>query len=157
MRRERGAVLAEFGVVIPVLLLVVFTLFEFGRFTITATSVSSAVRDATRYGIAVADGDNGVPRYVDCDAIRATAAGTSLFGRPDPADVTVAYDHGPGTAEFMACPMGTTASASSVRTGDRIVVRVDSTFRSVVPFASIFLDDIDLSAEGKRTIVKDLS
>ena len=74
MSRERGAVLAEFGIVIPILLLVVFTLFEFGRFTITATGVSSAVRDATRYGIAVADGDNGVPRYVDCDAIRAAAA-----------------------------------------------------------------------------------
>jgi Flp pilus assembly protein TadG len=157
MSRERGAVLAEFGIVIPILLLVVFTLFEFGRFTITATGVSSAVRDATRYGIAVADGDNGVPRYVDCDAIRAAASGTSLFGRPDPSDVTVAYDHGPGTAEFMTCPAGTTASPSSVQTGDRIVVRIDSVFRSMVPFASIFLDEIDLSAEGKRTIVKDLS
>ncbi len=157
MSRERGAVLAEFGVVIPILLLVVFTLFEFGRFTITATSVSSAVRDATRYGIAVADADNGVPRYVDCDAIRAAASGTSLFGRPGPADVTVAYDHGPGTTEFMLCPAGATASPSSIATGDRIVVRIDSTFRSIVPFASVFLDDIDLSVEGKRTIVKDLS
>jgi hypothetical protein len=57
----------------------------------------------------------------------------------------------------MTCPVGTTASPSSVQTGDRIVVRIDSVFRSVVPFASIFLDDIDLSVEGKRTIVKDLS
>ena len=57
----------------------------------------------------------------------------------------------------MTCPAGTTASPASVQTGDRIVVRVDSVFRSIVPFASIFLDDIDLSAEGRRTIVKDLS
>jgi hypothetical protein len=157
MSRERGAVLAEFGVVIPILLLVVFTLFEFGRFTITATGVTTSVRDATRYGIAVADGTNGVPRYVDCDAIRDAAAGSALFGRPDPADITIAYDHGPGTSEFMTCDVGTTASPSSVQTGDRIVVRVSATFRSVVPFASVFLDDIDLSVEGKRTIIKDLS
>ena len=57
----------------------------------------------------------------------------------------------------MLCPAGATASPSSIATGDRIVVRIDSTFRSIVPFASVFLDDIDLSAEGKRTIVKDLS
>lgn len=157
MSSERGAVLAEFGVVIPILLLVVFTLFEFGRFTITATGVSSAVRDGTRYGIALADGAAGVPRYVDCDSIRDAAAGTSIFGRPDPADVSIAYDHGPGTTEFMTCDVGTTASPGAIVTGDRIIVRIDSTFRTAVPFASLFLDDIDLSAEGRRTIVKDLS
>ena len=157
MTDERGAALVEFGVVIPILLLVVFTLFEFGRFTITSIGVTSAVRDAARYGVALSDGDNGVARYADCDSIRSAAAGTSLFGRPDLADVTISYDHGPGTSEYLTCPVGTTANPSAIVTGDRLVVRVDATFSTSVPFASIFLDGIDMSAFGRRTIIKDLS
>ena len=156
MKSERGAVLVEFAVVIPVLLLVVFSLFEFGRFTVSSIGVTSAVRDGARYGIGLADGDNGVPRYVDCDAVRSAAAGTSVLGRPDPTDITIAYDHGPGTAEFMTCDIGTTSAPWTISTGDRLIVKVDATFNTSVPFVSLFLDGVDMSAVGRRTIIKDL-
>jgi len=50
-RSTSGQSLAEFALVLPVLLLVFMGIFEFGRFYYTRLTLQHAVREATRYAI----------------------------------------------------------------------------------------------------------
>lgn len=50
-RDASGQSLVEFAIVLPLLLLVFFGIFEFGRFYFTKLTVQSAVREATRFAV----------------------------------------------------------------------------------------------------------
>lgn len=50
-RNTSGQSLIEFAIVLPLLLLVFFGIFEFGRFYYTKLTVQHAVREATRFAI----------------------------------------------------------------------------------------------------------
>jgi hypothetical protein len=143
--RARGQGLTEFSLVIPILMVLILGLIEMGRLIYTYSAVTTASREATRYGFSLGDNDFGVPRYQDCDGIRQAArAPTSIAGIED-AGIEISYDSGPGTAISSFCP------PASVETGTRIVVTVSATFEPIVPL--IQLPDIDISSTSKRTIL----
>ena len=50
-RNTSGQSLVEFAIVLPLLLLVFFGIFEFGRFYFTKLTLQHAVREATRFAI----------------------------------------------------------------------------------------------------------
>ncbi|MFQ5924267.1 MAG: TadE family protein, partial [Anaerolineales bacterium] len=66
-----GQGLTEFALIMPVLLLLVLGIVEFGRMMIMFSSVSTASRDAVRYAVSVGEGSTGIPHYQDCLGIRA--------------------------------------------------------------------------------------
>jgi Flp pilus assembly protein TadG len=66
-RKGQGAV--EFALMLPVLMLLILGLIEFGRLIFLYITVNSAGREAARYGMAMGDGPSGVPQYYDCDGI----------------------------------------------------------------------------------------
>jgi hypothetical protein len=134
--------------VVPILMVLVLGVIEMGRLIYTYSAVTTASREATRYGFSLGDNGYGVPRYQDCSGIRdAARAPTSIAGIED-ADISISYDSGPGTEVISYCP------PASVVTGTRIVVTVSASFEPIVPLVP--LPDIDISSTSKRTILADI-
>jgi hypothetical protein len=63
-RNSSGQSLVEFAIVLPLLLLVFFGIFEFGRFYFTKLTLQHAVREATRFAVTgntLTDPETGEP------------------------------------------------------------------------------------------------
>ncbi|MGH7718761.1 MAG: TadE/TadG family type IV pilus assembly protein [Gemmatimonadaceae bacterium] len=50
LRDERGAVVVEFAIILPVLMMVVFAVIDLSRFFFTLSTLSASVREGARYG-----------------------------------------------------------------------------------------------------------
>jgi Flp pilus assembly protein TadG len=139
---DRGAVTVEFALVLPVLLMLLLGVVEFGRLFMADQDVATASREGARYAL------SGT-RFNDCAGIRSAATRLATRSQVTAVDVTVEYDHGPGSATFASCPLG----AGALTSGDRIVVRVT---RTVSPVFSVF-DPVTVQASARRTIVNGAS
>lgn len=146
-----GQGIVEFAVILPILLTLITGVIEVSRLAATYAAVSSASREGARYGSAAGNsGEGTVARYEDCVGIRESAKRlVSAFTDIDYTGIQIFYDTGPGTVVYSACkpPVG------AVQLGDRIVVRVEVTYE---PLLFIGLDPIQVTAETKRTIVKEV-
>jgi Flp pilus assembly protein TadG len=80
---ERGAAVIEFALLVPILLLLLFGIIEFGRGYNARTTLTHASREAVRV-VAVGDGD-------------ATAAARAAAPALDPAQLTVTVSASPCT------------------------------------------------------------
>jgi Flp pilus assembly protein TadG len=98
---ERGAALVEFALILPVLVMFVFGIVEFGRAYSARIQLTSAVREGAR---AAALGG---------DAVAATKAGAPGLR---PADITVTYTPSPGSTCTGASSTTTTTSLSTTTT-----------------------------------------
>jgi Flp pilus assembly protein TadG len=144
---QRGQGLVEFALVLPVLILLLIGMMEFGYFFFIYSSANTAAREAVRYGSAAGDSAASVPYYQDCAGIREVATRIGRYANIQNGDITINYDDGPGTAS-----LGTCADAYDPALGQRIVVQVDVTYHPII--ALLNLPDIDIHAESARTIVK---
>ena len=63
--------MVEFAIALPVLLLLLYGILEAGRLLFVYSTVVTASRQAARYGATTGENGSGVPRYQDCDGIRA--------------------------------------------------------------------------------------
>ena len=151
---ERGATLVEFALIMPLLLLLIFGIAEFGRFIAVATEVETASRDAARYGSAVGPSVNGIPRYTDCDEIRNAARQLAILVTLADTDIDISYDEGPGTAVIATCPAGTPPASEDFDSGDRIAVTVTATFQTQIPIIGDLLGPVTLTSTDRRTIFK---
>src|SRR5262245_50873139 len=95
-RRSRGQSLVEFALVVPVFLLILMGILDFGRAVLAYNSLSNAARDGARVAIVdQSDGSSGEPLAAEEAANQATGLGL------DPADdVDVDYADPAGGA----CP-----------------------------------------------------
>jgi hypothetical protein len=141
------------AVVLPLLLLVVLGIFEFGRYIAETNTVANASREAARYAIATGPGNGGVPRYADCDGMRTSAKQFGVLGRPEDGNITLQYEDDSGTV-FLACS-GSSVVPEDIANGDRISVTVNRPFRVIVPIIGNFLDGLVIESTTKRTIVKE--
>jgi len=114
--------LLEFALVITLFMFLLVAVFEFGHLLLAYTMTAAGVREAARYGAASGLSESGVPRYADCDGIRAAALRLGVFAGMEPSDIVIQYDHGPGTAVYATCP------PPEVALGDRIQVQATTTF-----------------------------
>ena len=124
-RRERGSMLVEAAVVLPLLLLLLFAITEFGRLFYTKITVESAVRQAARFAVTGnlledpgspgndLSREDGIKQYVVTHA-----AGVTV----DPSRITVEPLGGGGP-------------------GDLVKVTAEHTFRFVAPIVGRFFDD----------------
>jgi Flp pilus assembly protein TadG len=158
--------MVEFALVLPILLLLILGIFAFGHMFFVYSSVVSASREAARWGAAVgqaSEGEAPLPRYQDCASIRAAAVRVGAFAGVDATEfdpdndtdsgVNIAFDAGPGTAEFDSCPEGGVGPAG-VEVGDRIVVTVRVNYTPIVPFVN--LPSFPIEATTGRTIIINL-
>jgi uncharacterized protein (UPF0333 family) len=107
---ERGAILAEFALVLPVLLVVLFGIIEFGFAFSRSQSITAAAREAGRLASLSSTTTADISSRVDT-----TLAGTSLDAPPT---VTV-------------IPAGGCAG----REGESVTVLVSAPHRITIPFA----------------------
>ncbi len=153
--REAGVSMVEAAIVFGLALILVMGVIDFARVAAANSAVNSASREAARYGSATGLSGGGIPRYTDCAEIRATAARLDLVIEIDPADIAVSYDHGPGTAVFLTCPVGGPNPApAAIASGDRIIVEVTIPFNFVSPEISVMLGPYVVESIDRRTIAK---
>ena len=146
--------LVEFALVLPVLLLVIVGIIEFGRLIFMYSAVAAASREGARYG-AAADNDGGTYRYADCDSIVDTITRIGALVGISSSNITIEYVDGPDTDTI---PTGASTCASldqdSIGRGDRIVVTVQTNFQPIVPLVNF--PAIPISSTISRTILKDI-
>lgn len=153
---ERGATLLEAAIVVPLLLVLIFGLVEFGRYVSVTSTVTNASREAARYAAGTGTGSGSAPRYVDCDGIRGAAQQFAILGEPMDGDITLEYDHGPSSGSpFEDCaPTEMEEDPAKISTGDRIIATVDVPFEPIVHLVGNFLGPTNISVQTIRTINK---
>ncbi len=149
---ERGQSAVEFALAFPILLAIFVGLFEFGRAIYVLSSVYTASREATRYGITVGLTGGGTPHYLDCAGIRDKATSFGGVGDVLNADVTITYDGGPGTASIGTCPV----NASDLSSGDRLIVQVIGHFTPAAFVPLLDLPTFDITAVSRRTLIQEV-
>ncbi len=145
----------EFALVLPVLFLVIFGLFEVGRAVFIYSTVVTAAREAARYGSA-SDWDNAANariykgQYLDCSGILEKAQNIDFMSAFS--QITVQYYR--GTTRIATC-QGTNFvydnSSYKIQSGDRIVVEVQGLFVPVVHIAP--LTNLTFRSESRRTVL----
>ncbi len=149
-RQEKAQALLEFALIVPLMLLIVYGLIEFGRLLATYSMLTTASREGARYGAAAGDVGAAVPHYADCAGIIAAAKKQAILVNLQDADIEIGYDSGPGTTLNIGCP-----PAEHIHLGDRVVVKVDGSFEPLVPIVPI--SPMSISLKTARTILKDVT
>jgi hypothetical protein len=150
-KKESAQGVVEFALILPILLLVVLGIVEFGRMLFFYSSVTSASREGARYGSAVGE-VGGVSRYKDCAGIRDAAMRAGVFAGLSDSDITIQYDDGNALID-AACP-----PSSTINLADRVVVTVVGNFQPIAPLIDIFFPDdgLDIASTTARTIIKEV-
>lgn len=158
--KKPAQAMVEFAIALPVLLLMLYGILEAGRLLFLYSTVVTASRQAVRYGSATGEGNNGVPRYQDCDGIRNAANKVGYLGPFD--SITLQYDQGvtntnpPAPVDRKTYCTGSTDSSlnTEILQGNRtrLVVTVTKEFRPIVPKLVPFIQRI-ITASSARTIL----
>jgi len=151
--KRRGQGIVEFALVLPVFLLLILGIMEFGRLLFIFASVTAASREGARYATATGDLTGSTFRYEDCTGIRGAATRIGgIVGVVD-SDVTIEYtiyaNDGSILQVLYSCP-----PSEYIDLADRISVTVVRDFESVVPLVNI--PAIPISATTTRTLIRDV-
>jgi Flp pilus assembly protein TadG len=129
--RERAQAIVEFAIVLPILMVLLVGIFEAARMIFIYSAVTTASREAVRFGSVIGKGDDGIIKYKNCTGIRNMAKRTAYFANLQDTDITITYDHGPGTAVFHTCtpnPITGVDPGYFISSGDRILVTVTAQY-----------------------------
>ncbi|MDX1600430.1 MAG: TadE/TadG family type IV pilus assembly protein [Anaerolineales bacterium] len=149
-----GQAMVEFVFALPILLLLIAGIIEFGRLMAVHSVINAASREAARFAASAGDAGPGTQRhYQDCDAIRESAIRVSeSLLEIDPSNIEIEYDSGPGSA--LLTPVGCPPPVAQVGLGTRVVVRVSADYEPMVPLVP--LGPMSISSETRRTLVTDV-
>src|ERR1044071_4879824 len=92
---SRGQAMVEFAIALPVLLLILYGIMEFGRMVFIYSLVNTASRDAVRYASAYGYSDDGYLKYKYCAGIKKVAQQSAYIVTLT--SISISYDSGPGT------------------------------------------------------------
>jgi Flp pilus assembly protein TadG len=116
---ERGALVVEFGLIVPILFLLVFGIVDFGRAYFTMNNLAAAVREGARYG-AVRENPAG-----DADLIKQRVVNFSYT--------------------FGGTPLPKSNVAVTVNPDTTLTVTATYTFRTITPLVNLIgLDSIPM-------------
>ncbi|MDZ4159306.1 MAG: TadE/TadG family type IV pilus assembly protein [Anaerolineaceae bacterium] len=150
MYQSKAQGMVEFALALPIFLLLMFGVIEFGRLFLTYSAVYSASREAARYGAAAGLNLAGTPRNKDCAGIRAAAVRVGSFGGVTTSQMDIWYDTGPRQvpiprSSLPSCPANTNL-------GDRILVEVWVQYRPIVPL--VRLPTLTIRSTAARTMLQ---
>jgi Flp pilus assembly protein TadG len=158
--RTRGQTMVEVALVLPIFIFTLMAVLEMGYFVAVGSAVSSASREAARFGATngCVDGDCAdadVPQdyhYVACDGVRDAARSTSgALVNLTNAQIVITYE---GTGAPVSCPAGTFADPTLVERWDRIVVTVTHTYAPLTPLLRPIMGNQAMESIDRRSIVK---
>jgi Flp pilus assembly protein TadG len=109
LKREDGTAAVEFAILLPLLMLILFGIIEFGFILYNVAVVTNASREGARYGIVMVDPKHSsdeiegvVNAYIEDRLIRATATPRVAGANgPSGGDLTVSVDL---TYDFLVLP-----------------------------------------------------
>jgi hypothetical protein len=135
-RIKKAQGMVEFALLLPLLLLILVGIMEFGRIIIIYTGITNAVREGARYGVVVQNETE----------IRQVVSDRILLVPPGDVNVEVRCDSGPGSTEYAF-------SAENCYVGGRVIVRASYLIQAMTPIIQPFLGaGINVSPDGIRTI-----
>ena len=143
-----GQGMVEFAIVFPLLLMLLFGIFEFSRVMFAYSAAVSASREAVRYGAAIRDIGGGIAQYEDCTGIRDAAKRIGKYAGISDANITIQYSNGSGIYS-TACP-----PTQEVISSDTISVTIDTTITPVTFFGNF--SPIPINSSASRTILKNV-
>ncbi len=150
---RKGQGLVEFMLALPVLLLIILGVIESGRMLLIYSGMTSASREASRYGATVGDNGAGVPRYLDCAGMRDAARRVATLSTLADADIRITYDHGDPSTQIALCDAN--PHPNQINLGDRVVVTVTTVFRTIVPIVP--LPPMTIITSSGRTILTEVA
>lgn len=154
-RRETAQGMVEFALILPLLLVLFLGVIEVGRLLFIYSSVTTASREAARYGSAAGDIGGYIAHYQDCAGIRAAARRMGYLAGIQDIDIEIEYDEGPESTTYASCPVGELGpSPSEVALGDRITVQVEANYQPMVLLVN--LPAFPITSRSSRTILKDI-
>jgi hypothetical protein len=145
-RRTNGQALVEFALVIPILLMLMMGIVDFGRLMFALVSISNATREASRYA-SVPGPDEENPQTTNCDGIVSAARGSAFLFELD--SVTVSYER--GESAYATCPSPPTPGDLQLR--DRVVVSTTATIHILTPAINNIVPSIPVWFTSARTII----
>jgi len=155
--REEGATVVEMALALPLLLLVILGVVEFGRVIAIENELESASRDAARYATSA----GGTPaHFIDCDGIRNAARQRLTLSTLANSDIDITYDDGTGAAlvdtmgNVIDCQGGTAPYEDVIASEVRITVTVRSTISGITPVIGNFIGTPTLSSVDTRTVFR---
>ncbi len=159
-RRKGGQGMLEFALALPVFMMLVLGVIEFGRLLAVVSSVTTAAREGARYGAAAGlnSGSPEVPVYNDCQGMRDAARRVGFFAGIQDTDIHIGYYDidssavvpDPGGYDGTKQCTGTTSTYSyDPANGPRVVMRVSVQFK----FLFLSLPAFPISSQSARTIV----
>ena len=125
----------EFALVLPLLLLLIVGIIEFGYILTVYTSLFNAAREGARFGVV---------NPANVSGIVARTRQALLLTDPNNVSVAVVYDRGPGTAVFT--------DTTQIELGDRVVVLLDYALPTITPMVQAIVPTLDVNTEAARTI-----
>jgi TadE-like protein len=142
----------EVGLVMPIFILTLCAVIEFGYFVAVDSAIRTASREGARFGSTV-DDEGGTPNYLDCDAIRDRVR--ELVGplvTLDDADIDVGYDtNDAGFAKNFDCSPA--LDPDDIDPWFRVVVTVNHTYLPVTPVLSGIIGEQEMVSVDRRSIV----
>ncbi len=159
-RRKGGQGMLEFALALPVFMMLVLGVIEFGRLLAVVSSVTTAAREGARYGAAAGlnSGSPEVPYYNDCQGMRDAARRVGFFAGIQDTNIHIGYfdvdsrsvvpDPG-GYAATNKCTGTTSTYSYDPSKGPRVVMRVSVQFK----FLFLSLPAFPISSQSARTIV----
>jgi hypothetical protein len=143
---DRGQALAEFALVVPIFLLLLFGIIDLGRLVYTANALSNGAREAARAGsVGTRPPEcNGLSREVCIQRVAASHA----WGLPG-ASVTTDVDCERWAAGATS---PTQIAVGQCRTDDLLAVRSSTGFTLLTPIVGQFIGEFDLSGDSKVTV-----
>jgi Flp pilus assembly protein TadG len=150
--RERAQAMVEFALVLPMLLLLLVGILEVGRLIFMSTSVTTASREAARYGAAWGVNGPGF-QYKNCAGIREAAKRVAILVNITNSNILIQYDKGPGTSlyPFTCDAVSGEDPDVVVNSGDRIIVTVTANYSPMV--LVVPLTSRPMVAQSARTII----
>jgi len=143
---SKGQGMVEFAIVFPLLIVLIFGIFEFGRLMFTHSAAIAASREAARYGAAIQDIGGGIPQFEDCQGIRDAAKRIGKYAGIDDGDITIQYSNEYGVYS-TSCPPG-----QEVGVTDSISVTVNTSITPITPFGNF--SSIPITSSSSRTILR---
>jgi hypothetical protein len=135
-KRSRGQGLVEFALILPLLLLILLGIFEFGRAFFIYSNLFNAAREGTRYGMTNPRDYMGITRHTE-EAITALST--------DDVNIWVWYDRGPGDTSQII-------DSNQVAVGYRVVVFIQHDLTALTPLLEPFFEGQRLESRAVRTI-----
>jgi len=132
---SRGQGFVEFALILPILLLLMLGILEFGYIFAAYSGLFNADREGARFGVV---------NPTDVSGIVDKAERKVLLADPDTVDIVVRYDSGPDTPQFT--------DPARVQIGDRVLVYVTCDLPTITPVIQPIVASLPVRTQAARTI-----